>query len=235
MILLGHYSYRARFQPVLLVLLPLALGVFVWTWPNTKWESGLWTIFITSGVAYFSAIFARNLGKKTERKLWESWGGAPTTQLLRYSGSLNPILRQRWHNKLSQILERTFPTKQNEDDNPKEADKLYESAVTLLRIKTRDIKKFNLIYSENASYGFCRNLVAMRTIGICTALLGVALTASAGIWFYMHNKAVSPYMAVCLGVNISSLFLWVLVIKPSWVKTSAFAYARRLLEAIEEI
>jgi len=235
--LLDHYSFRARLQPALLVLLPLAIGILAWTWPNIKWESVLWGLFTTAGGAYFLTIIARNLGKEIEPKLWKSWGGAPTTQLLRHSGILNPILRERWHNKLSLILGKPFPTQQEEVANSKETDNIYKAAVTILRIKTRDIKTYNLVYNENVSYGFCRNLYAMRKIGIIIALFGAILNCYAGIRLIYMNEVYSSYIIplACLSINILFLFLWVFKIKPSWVKTSAFAYARRLLETTENL
>ena len=234
---LDHYSFRARLQPALLVLLPLAIGIFAWTWPNVKWESVLWALFVTSGGAYFLATLARNLGKEIESGLWKSWGGAPTTQLLRYSGTLNPILRERWHNKLSKLIERPFPTQQEEIANPKEADDIYKAAVTLLIIKTRDIKTYNLVYNENVSYGFCRNLYAMRKIGIIITLFGAILSCYTGIRFIYMGEGYIFYLIplVCSVINILFLILWVFKIKSSWVRTSAFAYARRLLETTENL
>lgn len=234
---LDHYSFRARLQPALLVLLPLAIGIFVWTWPNVKWEYALGALFVTAGGAYFLATLARNLGKKIEPKLWESWGGAPTTQLLRYSGTLNPISRERWHNKLSQLLERPFPTQQEEIANPEGSDDIYKSAVTFLRTKTRDIKTYNLVYNENVSYGFCRNLYAMRKIGIIIALLGAILSCYASIRFIYMGEGYTFYLIplVCSSINILFLILWIFKIKSSWVKTSAFAYAIQLLETTENL
>ncbi len=234
---LDHYSFRARLQPALLVLLPLAIGIFAWTWPNVKWGTMLWALFVIAGGAYLLATLARNLGKEIEPKLWKSWGGAPTTQLLRYSGTLNPILRERWHNKLSKLLEKPFPTKQEESAHPKESDDIYEAAVKCLITKTRDIKTYNLVYNENVSYGFCRNLYAMRKIGIIVALLGTILSGYAGIRFILMDEGYTFYLIpfVCSAINILFLILWIFKIKSSWVKTSASAYAQRLLETTDNL
>jgi hypothetical protein len=197
----------------------------------------LWALFVTAGGAYLLATLTRNLGKEIEPKLWKSWGGAPTTQLLRYSGTLNPILRERWHNKLSKLLERPFPTQQEEIANLKETDNIYKAAVTLLKIKTRDIKTNNLVYNENVSYGFCRNLYAMRKIGIIMALFGAILSCYAGIRLIYMGGGYALYLIplACSAINILFFILWVFKIKSSWVKTSAFAYARRLLETTENL
>src|SRR5438874_4204302 len=70
--LVDHYSFRARLQPALLALLPLAFALIAWTEPGARWLSVLWTIFGTAGGTFFLATFARNRGRSLEAKLWDS-------------------------------------------------------------------------------------------------------------------------------------------------------------------
>jgi hypothetical protein len=149
---------RARLQPALLTLLPAVIGIFAWTDPGVKWQSALWTLFGTAGGTFFLAAFARNAGKKLEPRLWESWGGAPTTQLLRHSGTSNSALREPWHKCLGKLLGKTLPSARDETDDPASADDIYSAGVKLLINKTRDTRKFHLICKENVNYVF---------VGIC--------------------------------------------------------------------
>lgn len=230
--LFDHYSFRARLQPALLNLLPAAIGIFAWTGPGVKWQSALWTLFGTAGGTYFLAILARNFGKKIEPGLWQSWGGAPTTQMLRHSGPANPVMRERWHNYLSKLLGKPFPTTQEEAADFARADDIYNAAVKLQIGKTRDTKKYSLLFKENMHYGFCRNLYAMKATGIFFSVLGVIASVFAGIWFiHSSNPQITPW--VCAAVNAMFLFWWLFTIKSSWVKIPAFAYAERLLESTE--
>ncbi len=232
--LFDHYSFRARLQPALLALLPAAIGIIAWTGPGVKWQSALWTLFGTAGGTYFLAMLARNLGKNLEPELWKSWGGAPTTQLLRHSGVANPIMRERWHKYLSKKLGRPFPTKQEELANPNSADDVYYAAVKLQIGKTRDTKKYHLLYKENTHYGFCRNLLAMKIIGVIISLLGAVSSVLAGFKFAQSGNAqVAPW--VCVAINLMFVIWWVFIINPSWVKIPAFAYAERLFESTENI
>ncbi len=229
-----HYSFRARLQPALLTLLPAAIGIFAWTGPGVKWQSALWTLFGTAGGTYFLAILARNFGKKIEPGLWQSWGGVPTTQLLRYAGPANPVMRERWHKSLSKLLGKPFPTAQEEALNTTSADDVYNAAVKLQIGKTRDTKKFHLLFKENMQYGHCRNLYAMKTTGIVVAALGLAASISAGVWFvHMSDPKIAPW--VCVASNVMFLIWWIFVIKPEWVKIPAFAYAERLFESTENL
>ena len=162
--LFDQYSFRARLQPALLTLFPAAVAIFSWTGPEGRWQSFLWTLFGTMGGTYFLAVFARNLGKQLEPKLWGSWGGAPTTQYLRHSGPANPVMRERWHQSLSKLVGRTLPTHEEEKHNPSDADNVYNAAVKLQIGKTRDTKKYSMLFKKNTHYGFCRNLFAMKRI-----------------------------------------------------------------------
>jgi hypothetical protein len=229
-----HYSFRARLQPALLTLLPAAVGIFAWTGPGVKWQSALWTLFGTVGGTYFLAILARNSGKQIESGLWLSWGGAPTTQLLRHSGIGNPISRERWHKYLSKLLDRKFPTVQEEAADAAGADNIYGAAIKLLINKTRDKNKFHLVYKENVQYGYCRNLYAMRVMGIGAAVLGSMACLAAGFWgVYIRDPKICPW--ACLAVDLLFVVWWIFTINPAWVKVPAFAYAERLLEGTENL
>ena len=229
-----HYSFRARLQPALLTLLPAAVGIFAWTGPGVKWQSALWTLFGTAGGTFFLAILARNSGKQIEPGLWQSWGGTPTTQLLRHSGTGNPLMRERWHKYLSKLLGKTFPTAAEEVSDPADADNIYNAAIKLLISKTRDTKKFHLVYKENVQYGYCRNLYAMRVMGIMFSLLGLIASSAAGVWTVrIGDPKIYPW--VCLAAEVLFLVWWVFTIKASWVKVPAFAYAERLLESTENL
>jgi hypothetical protein len=232
--LFDHYSFRARLQPALLTLLPAAFGVFAWTGPGAKWTSALWTLFGTVGGTFFLAVLARNLGKRVEPALWESWGGSPTVQLLRHGGGGNPVLRERWHKFLSKLLGRPVPTPQEEQADPKSADDVYEAGVKLLINKSRDARKFPLVYRENVQYGYCRNLFAMRSMGFPVSLLGSLACLASALWG-AHSGDAKIYPWVCLAGDLVFVTWWVFVIKPSWVRVPAFAYAERLLESIENI
>src|SRR5207248_5457008 len=112
--------------------------LIAWTEPGARWLSVLWTIFGTAGGTFFLATFARNRGRSLEANLWDSWGGPPTTQLLRHRGPANPVLRMRWHERLSKLVQRKLPTAAEEDAAPTAADAVYHAATRLLIDKTRD-------------------------------------------------------------------------------------------------
>jgi hypothetical protein len=141
-------------------------------------------------------------------------------------------MRERWHKHLSALLGRAFPTAQEETENPAGADDVYSAAVKLQIIKTRDAKKYSLLFKENMQYGFCRNLFALRRTGIAFSALGIGLSSCAGVWFIHSGKdSVAPW--VCCGIDALLLFWWLFTIRADWVRIPAFAYATRLFESVE--
>ena len=232
--LFDYYSFRARLQPAFLALVPLALGAFAWAQPGAKWLTAIWSLLGAAGFTFFLANVARNRGKSIEPELWESWGGTPTTQLLRHSGPGNSDLRERWHKQLSKLLGKPLPTPEEERNNPVRADEMYEAATHLLIGKTRDIKTFPFVYRDNVNYGFCRNLFALRRLGITAALLGLLASAGAGWWSLKAGKL--EYLPWGCALICGGLLLWwIFTVTSQWVKVPAMNYAHHLLEATEKI
>ncbi len=227
--LFDPYSLRARLQPALITLSPLAFGIIAWAGPSKPWMSSLYTLSGTIGLTFMLANIVRNRGKKVEENLWREWGGAPTTQLLRHAGSANPLMRDRWHKNLAKISGVAFPTSAEERQDPARADAVYEDAVRLAINKTRDTSKYPLVNKENVQYGFCRNLYGMRPAGIVAALVGLGVSISAICHFSAAGTAtIIPW--VCAGLCTVVLLAWLLAITADSVKIPAFAYSNRLLE-----
>ncbi|GAP99815.1 hypothetical protein NIES2104_63810 [Leptolyngbya sp. NIES-2104] len=132
---------------------------------------------------------------------------------------------------------------------------IYATYVKFLLSKTRDHSKFSLVYEENCNYGFRRNLLGMKPYGIALSCMGILLligqyTSTMGLLnsptiMQMGNfvQAIiglqfpkfSALSFACLTVNVFLLTAWLLWINSAWVKSSAEAYADRLLEACENL
>ena len=229
-----HYSFRARLQPAFLALVPIAVGVVAWAQPGAKWVTALWSLLGAAGFTFFLANVARNRGKSIEPRLWESWGGTPTTQLLRHRGEANPILRERWHLQLANLLGRPMPTAEEEAANPAAADALYEAGTKLLIGKTYNAKMHSFVYRDNVNYGFCRNLYGLRGLGIVASSIGAIASIGAGVYFITQGKAqLLPW--ACTGTCLAMLLWWFLTVTAAWVKVPAWNYACHLFAAAENV
>ena len=111
---------------------------------------------------------------------------------------------------------------------------MYEAATRIIIGKMRDTKAFPFVYRDNVNYGFCRNLFALRGLGIFCATLGLCVSLGAGLWSLKRGN--SDYLpwgcsAACCGL----LLWWCFTITAQWVKIPAMNYAQHLLEGMEKL
>ena len=100
-----------------------------------------------------------------------------------------------------------------------------------LRRLTRDTERFPLVYKGNTEYGFRRNLLGLKKIGLSAAV--VALGPSG--WALLHGwnaenvilpvPAVAAFLTGCIAVG------WLIGVRSTSVRITADCYARYLLEA----
>jgi len=229
------YNRRARLQPAFIVVLPVGLAILAWSPDGVKRWTVLWTLFVWAGGTALLAQLARDLGKRKEPSLFESWGGKPSTRILRFAACENPVLVTRRHESLQKALpDLRVPTQAEEFSDPKHSDDIYDACVRWLLEKTRDKKKFSLVFEENCNYGFRRNLWGMRAWAILVSAISL-LFGIAGLAFHPKSTAVPFVSYGAIGCIACLLFFWLFVCGADWVKLPADAFAERLLACAEVI
>jgi hypothetical protein len=71
-------------------------------------------------------------------------------------------------------------------------------------------------------------------MGIVFSLIGIVSSLAAGFWA-VHIGDAKICAWVCLAADTLFLAWWIFIIKASWVRVPAFAYAERLLESTENL
>ncbi|GJD66846.1 hypothetical protein MPEAHAMD_7045 [Methylobacterium frigidaeris] len=234
MVHLDRYILNARVLPMLVVTLPLVLAAYPWLPAEAFAKDGLWTTaakWATTGAssAFLATVLSfvpRAFGTRLEERLWREWGGAPATAYLRYA---HPELDERQtaalHAKIAKIDPSLHvPSKAGEEDDPAAADQCYESMVRMLRARTWGPKNYPMLFDENLSYGFRRNLLGIRTIGILACLIGMG-SGAAAIW---QGHTAWPVIAIAAVVGA-----FVLANTPGDVRRQAERYARRLFMTVD--
>ena len=232
-------------MPALLTLLPLAALVFVLVPSEWRLNAGLLAIIGTGGGTAFLSQVVRDRGRAKQQQLWGTWGGPPTTRLLRRSEAPGHPSRDRWRSRLQRVTGDPLPTKEDERSDPEDADARYAAAVGVLREATRDRARFPLVAAENANYGFRRNLWGLKPWGVtvalasalgCWGLFASILDPDEGGWrtslsmLAQDGTTVFRLVGACL--STTAVAGWLLV-TPQWVRTTAEAYALQLLGATE--
>lgn len=230
------YTRRARIWPPLLVALPGALAAVAW-FPEapTVW-SAVSGLVVASGVPALLAQIGRDWGKTKQTALWETWGGPPTTRLLRHRGTKNKVILARRHQRLRKLVPGIkIPSPEQEEKDSEAADQIYEACGDFLRARTRDSKKFLLIFEENCSYGLRRNLWGMKPLGVTVSLLSTVAVIVLIIMRYRTGEPPPPLAFASGLANILLLGTWVFWITSEWVRLSADAYAEQLLVSCDQI
>lgn len=234
------YEREARLAPGLIVLIPLFVCLVSFLGSKHPLLITVTSILMACGGPLLLSRIARDLGKSLEEKLFDKWGGKPSTILLRHSDvTIDSITKAEYHSTLSKLLGKPAPSIQEERENPDNADHFYRAAVTALIAKTQDIKKFSMLFKENKHYGFQRNIRGLKWIGI---VLNLIILIIAGFLCAKNIQAPVDFNLVIeikylFPLLISSVFLlfWVLLATEASVRRSANAYADRLIRSCNSI
>jgi len=227
------YVRRARLQPAMIVVLPIALATLAWFPDGIVGWGILWSVVVACGGTALLAQVARDAGKRKQQCLFETWGGMPSVSLLRHRDAKNSIILDRYHTKLSNLLKIKLPTRAEEERDPKGADAVYETCTNYLLEATRDQKRFALLFEENCNYGFRRNLWGMKVWGIVFAVIGISIVASLLTIEIIRHLPISPTAVICEAFNCAILYTWIVHIRAQWVKIPAEAFGERLLATCE--
>ena len=159
------YNFKARLQPVLLILLPIIIMLMLLLPEIESIRAIIVAIAVFCGLTTWFTQLGRDRGKKMEPRLYRLWGGKPSVAMLRHR---NLLLAKETKYRYRTFLENNVPklrlaTPEEEQKNPDKADDGYENATSWLLAKTRERSRFHMIFEENVNYGFRRNLWAAKT------------------------------------------------------------------------
>ena len=230
---LDRYSYQAEALPTLLVIVPVALCVAA-IMPEGISLRGLalkFSPFVAlAALSFVASQIGADFGRRLEKRLWEKWGGPPTTRFLRHGNrEYNQMTRRTTHERLTG-LGFQLPTEEEEARDPKFADECYAACVAELRRLTRNQERHSLVHKRLIDYGFRRNMLGLRWIGLGTAV-AVSLACAFYMWWIWDPAGLHVPL---FGVGIVSAGIgigWLTLVNEGAVALGAERYANSLLEA----
>jgi hypothetical protein len=240
------YERRARLYPGLIAIFP-AIAVPLVLLPHTVFGN-FGKMFIAAiayvGLFYLLTNIARTEGKRIEPRLLQSWGGWPTTILLRHSDNTIDIhTKQRYHGSLAKLAPNLpLPSVASERRNLSKADDVYRSLTKKLLEKRRG-EKYRLVSDANAEYGFRRNMLGLKpwAIGVGGIVAGLILL----VWWFPYRAY--PISELILETDLgkrwkiyllfpgdlAAISFWIFYVRESWVRQSAFDFAHALFRTLE--
>jgi len=227
---LDAYNRRARLAPAALAAFP----ALVLLGSGLVSPKGLASITAIAGgaVGIFICALVRDLGRRLQPELWYSWGGPPTVRRLRWRDTEDATAIDRLHRRVQQVTGDELPSRAEEQADPAAADRRYDEAIAALRDLTRDRKDFQLVFEENANYGFRRNCLGLRPIALA---LAVAVLVLSGVLLVVGDEGSRDRFSAGAGVGAIAVLGWWRIVTPGWVRSSGEIYADRLLESVESL
>lgn len=236
------YERKARVTPGLLVTLPVLIPLIGIYGMDNPFLTAIITLIGGSGAIFALASIARGRGKKLEEILVNEWGGMPTTIALRHRDTfLDRVSKKEYHQLIKEKLGIELPTAEEEEAAPDQADETYIGATSLIRGRTRTNN--SLLLKENIAYGFHRNMVAMKDVGILTCIIGIIYGMSIGNilqlsppYLILNNlNSLGLVSGLSLTVSFTMLSSWIFYFNKESVKRIGFVYAERLFECLYTI
>lgn len=222
--LLDTYNIRVRLSASIILLAPIALTCFLCFDEITTFATS--TVFITLLLSFtnYLPILQRHIYRKRNYENYAS-------QILRADDTtLDAVSKKRYYNKLAKIDESfmLFAT----PNNSKEFSACCDSAVIYLRNHTRDNR---MVQEELINYGFYKNLLSSKPIGIAICILLAALI-SLYSWFKFKQLSSIPienYFSIA--VNVVMMLFWIFGVNREMFENTAKEYAKTLIVAIDTI
>lgn len=235
---IDKYTMKARVFPGAIALAPaLALALVYVSWDSFSMSDAFVALASVAFLVLLADI-ARRSGKRIERRLLESWGGMPSTHLLRYrDGTLDHQTKRRYLKFLAEKIGEDVPTPEDEANNPNACDGFYSRCCLWLRENTRDRECFGILLEENMNYGFRRNLLGLKNTALAVTTL-VVLICVASLVFgipILPGTDLALKLAFIVGFSGIHCAYFLTCVSDESVCNSAKLYARQLILSCEKL
>ena len=181
------------------------------------------------------ADVARRTGRKVEAKLGTR---ATTEQWHRGNTDIPEAAKDRYRTFIASKLKLPMPSAEDEQNDSLRADDFYNSAGTWLRDHTRDTRTFAILFGENITYGFRRNLLGLKLTSLIfnvLALLTSALICKLRpLYFATLSNLNEKLVVVATAVVLHSAYM-LLVVNKDGVREASRAYGRQLILSCETL
>jgi hypothetical protein len=151
---------------------------------------------------------------------------------IRHRGPLEQRALKDLHERLSAAVSAPVPTQQEEQQDPADADRRYD---LLARAWLENVREHPTITSENTSYGFRRNTLAIRTWGLRVALAAAAAAAILSALGIANVLDRPGWFVLSAVVSLVVAAIWHYKITSAWVRFAADQFVEALFRSIPPV
>ena len=223
--LLDSYNIRARLSPSIILLGPIAFTIFLCFETVYTFASSTILICILLAFTNYIPILQRCIRKKDNHRINYA---AKFLEIDDFT--IDSISKNRYYKKLSEINDSFSLFKEPSDKQ--EFKDCCKSSVLYLRNNTRDN---HLVLEENINYGFCKNLVACKPIGIVICIILALFTAIFSFFTSNTFYDIPLQNWVAFVTDILFLIFWKFGITEDMLDQASRRYAFTLISAIDTL
>jgi len=228
------YERKARIAPAILVAFPLLTSLWTcFSWEGISIGGKALGGVISVAMLYGASITIRSLGRLIEPRLWQDWGGPPSTILMSWKDQkISKDLKKQYHQAIESFMNLPTSSESEELADPKKADELIFQAFTRVKGILREKDKGGLWFSNDADYGFQRNLLGSRKLWILLSAIGFVVNGVFSL--FRPSEMVVGGLVINLIILVGAIYLgWFIL--PKGVEQSAFRYAESAWESFLNI
>jgi len=236
---LDPYTLRARLSPASIAAAPAFAAIaLLLSWTQFSLSNTIASVGLVA-LLFALADIARRRGKKIQPQVYAELGGMPSTTMLRHSDpTFDTASKARYVAFLAGKINETAPTQAQEEADLAAADAFYTRCGDWLRANTRNAKKFNILFNENVTYGFRRNLLGMKWSALALNLLVVVISGCVlyrGSVPYQDIQHVEGRVIVVFVVAVLHALYIGFGVNWAAVAEAAKSYARQLILSCETL
>lgn len=224
--ILDTYNLRARLSPSIILLGPIGLTIFLCFKDVYSFASSTIIVCMLLALTNYIPILQRRLNQSSK----DPRSNYAAIYLHQNDNTIDEHSKKRYYRKLAE-LDDSF-SMFNAPNNTPEFQKCCESAILYLKNNTREN---HLVLEENINFGFCKNMLANKMIGIA---LNIVLGISTGVYSYIKFGTIADIPLgnmVSILFNVLFLLFWIFGISQSMMELAAKRYATTLLAAIDTL
>lgn len=233
---LDTYSLKARLFPAILTVAPaVILCLLCASWVDPGLPEAVATVAVM--VLFFAAAnLARRFGRAKEHQVFAATGGRPRNPELTYADVTFPASQKdRYRDFLAKQLGLPAPTQEEERSNPEATQSFYDQAYSWVRENTRDTEAFKLLFNENISYGYYRNLLGLKPVGILLNFLSLGAAAAIVYWQPAFASLSTGKLVLLGGLAALHLLYFLLGVTRKAMLEASTIYARQLVLSMETL
>lgn len=213
----NNYNFKARFVPVIIMCAPVLWSAIVCI-PEVRTVSGVSVLLIVLlSVSSLLCVVSRRSANTAVNHVYKKL--RPTTDLLLSSNKyINEETRKRYINRLSSYCDLKIDTAEN-----------CNSAIDWLRANYHQSTRAALTDEENATYGFCLTLYAIKIPALCVCIFNLLLLSLA----YRFAYITFPTFIICGLFVLICIILWLFYVTKGLVQFAGRKYAIALLSCLD--